>query len=83
MNLPPVRELLRTHARSATGINLSPIRTTQCTFKLGEKEFTYTFIVYKHLLRPMIIEADFLKQKNIFVRYSKVGKCVWNINIWN
>ena len=68
MNLPPVRELLRTHVRSATGGSLSPIGTTQCTFKLGEKEFTYTFIVCKHLLRPMIIGADFLKQKQIFVR---------------
>ena len=62
--------------RSATGGSLSPIGTTQYTFKLGEKEFTYTFIVCKHLLRPMIIEADFLRQKQIFVGYSKVGKCV-------
>ena len=62
--------------RSATGGSLSPIGTTQCTFKLGEKEFTYTLIVCKHLLRPMIIGADFLKQKQIFVRYSEIGKCV-------
>ena len=56
INLPPVRELLRIHVRSATGGSLSPIGMTQYTFKLGEKEFTYTFIVCKHLLRPMIIE---------------------------
>ena len=76
MNIPPVRELLRTRVRSATGGDLSPIGTTQCTFKLGEKEFTYTFIVCKHLLRPMIIGADFLRQKQIFVGYSEIGKCV-------
>ena len=44
------------------GGSLSPLGTTQCTFKLGDKEFVYTFIVCKHLLRPMIIGADFLKQ---------------------
>ena len=62
MNLPPFRELLRTHVRSATGCSLSPIDMTQCTFKLGEKESTYTFIVCKDLLRPMIIGADFLNR---------------------
>ena len=76
INLPPVRELLRTHLRPATGGSLSPIGTTQCTFKLGEKEFTNTFIVCRHLLRPIIIGADFLKQKQIFVGYSEVGKYV-------
>ena len=76
MNLPPVQELLRTHVRSATGGSLSPIGTMKCTFKLGEKEFTYMFIVCKHLLHPMIIRADFLRQKQIFVGYSELGKCV-------
>ena len=76
LNLPPAQDLLRVHVRSATGGSLSPIGTTQCTFKLGEKEFTYTFIVYRHLLRPMIIRADFLRQKHIFVGYSELGKCV-------
>ena len=60
LNLPPIQELLRVHVRSATGGSLSPLGTTTCTFKLGEKEFTYTFIVCHHLLRPMIIGADFL-----------------------
>ena len=68
MNLPPFKEFWRTHVRSATGGSLSPIGTTQCTFKLGEKEFTYTLIVCKHLLRAMIIGADFLKQKQIYCR---------------
>ena len=76
MNLPPVKDLLRTHVRSATGGSLFPIGTTQCTFKLGENEFTYTFIVCRHLLRPMIIGADFLKQKHIFVGYSELRKCI-------
>ena len=60
LNLPPMQELLRVHVRSATGGSLSPLGTTTCVFKLGEKEFTYTFIVCRHLLRPMIIGADFL-----------------------
>ena len=76
MNLPSVQELLRTHVRSATGGSLSPIGTTKYTFKLGDKEFTYTFIVGKHLLHPMIIGADFLRQKQIFVGYSELEKCV-------
>ena len=76
MNLPPIQELLRVHVRSATGGSLSPLGTTTCTFKLGEKEFTYTFIVCHHLLRPMIIGADFLQQKHIFIGYSELGRCV-------
>ena len=60
LNLPPIQELLRVHVRSATCGSFSPLGTTICTFKLGEKEFTYTFIVCHHLLRPMIIGADFL-----------------------
>ena len=59
LNLPPMQELLIVHVRSATGSSLSPLGTTTCVFKLGEKEFTYTFIVCRHLLRPMIIGADF------------------------
>ena len=71
-----MQELLRVHVRSATGCSLSPLGTTTCVFKLGEKEFTYTFIVCQHVLRPMIIGADFLRQKHIFVGYSELGKCV-------
>ena len=56
----PMQELLRVQVRSATGGSLSPLGTTTCVFKLGEKEFTYTFIVCQHLLRPMIIGADCL-----------------------
>ena len=58
LTLLPIQELLKVHVRSATGSSLSPLGTTACTFKLGEKEFTYTFTVCHHLLRPMIIGAD-------------------------
>ena len=75
-NLPPIQELFRTHVRSATGGSLSPLGTTQCTFHIGEKEFKFNFIVCKHLLRPVIIGADFLRQNHIFVGYSKLGQCV-------
>ena len=34
LNLPPIQEL---HVRSVTGGSLSPLGTTNCTFKLGEK----------------------------------------------
>ena len=71
-----MQELFRTHVRSAMGGSLSPSGTTTCVFKLGDKEFTYTFIVCQHLLRLMTIGADFLQQKHIFVGYSELGKCV-------
>ena len=67
LNLPPIQELFRTHVRSATGGSLSPLGTTQCTFHIGEKEFKFNFIVCKHLLRPVIIGVDFLRQNHIFV----------------
>ena len=55
---------------------MSPLGTTQCTFKIGDKEFSFTFIVCRHLLQPIIIGADFLKQKQIFVAYSELGQCI-------
>ena len=76
LNLSSIQELLRIHVRSATGGSLSLLGKTNCTFKLGEKEFTYPFIVRHHLLRPMIIGADFLRQKHIFVGYSELVRCV-------
>ena len=76
LKLPPIQELFRTHVRSATGGSLSPLGITQCTFHIGEKEFTFNFIVCKHLLRPVIIGADFLRQNHIFVGYSELGQCV-------
>ena len=76
LNLPPMQELLRPRVLSAMGGSLSPLGTTTCVFKLGEKEFTYTFIVCQHLLRPMFIGADFLQKKHLFVGYSELGKCV-------
>ena len=60
LNLPPMQELLRVHVRLATGGSLSPLGTPNCVFKFGEKKFTHTFIVGQHLLRPLIIGADFL-----------------------
>ena len=58
------------------GGSLSPLGTTQCAFKIGKKEFNFNFIVCKHLLRPVIIRADFLRQNHIFVGYSELGQCM-------
>ena len=50
LNLPPIQELFQMHIWSATGGSLSSLGTTQCIFKIGEKEFSFTFIVCRHLL---------------------------------
>ena len=68
--------LSNTHARSATGSNLSPLGIVDCTFELGKTAFTNDFIVCKNLTRPLILGRDFLMRNQVTVRYSEDGKCI-------
>ena len=43
---------------------------------LRDTSFNFDFIVYKNLIRPLILGRDFLIQNHIAVRYSDNGKCI-------
>ena len=78
LHLNSIHSLSNTHVRSATGSNLSPLGSINCTFKLGKTVFTNDFIVYQNLTRPLILGRDILMRNHVTVRYSEDSKCILN-----
>ena len=65
--LEPKSDLTQTHTYKvigADGNSLSPVGTTICTLEFPRKS-QHQFIVYKHLLRPIILGLDFLHNYQI------------------
>ena len=46
----------------------------KCDFKLGERQFSFEFIVCKNLSRPCILGLDFLRKHRIGIGWSPNGK---------
>ena len=61
--------------RSASGSSLAPVGFMTCNITLGNKTFQHDFIVCKHLMRPLILEREFLYENELKVYYSKTGEC--------
>ena len=76
LQLAKIHLLQNVSVKSATGSNLAPIGLVNCTFELGETEFSSDFIVCKNLTRPLILGRDVLIQNQVSVRYSENGKCI-------
>ena len=79
LDLPPLKLLQRTTVRSASGSSLAPVGMVKCMFTLGDQMFSTEFIVCKHLMRPLILGEDFLRQNQIGIYYSEIGKCVLGV----
>ena len=62
--------------KSATGSNLTPLGMINCSFELGKIKFNSNLIVFRNLMRPLILGRDFLMQNHITVSYAEDGKCV-------
>ena len=60
MHLAEIHLLQNVNVKSATGSNLAPVGLVNCTFKLGNIEFSSEFIVCKNLTRLLILGRDFL-----------------------
>ena len=76
LQLTKIHLLQDVNVKSPTGSNLAPIGLVNCTFDLGETEFSSDFIVCKNLTRPLILGRDFLIQNHVSIRYSENGKCI-------
>ena len=76
LQLAKIHLLQNVNVKSVTSSNLAPMGLVNCTFKLGETEFSSDFIVCKNLTRPLILGRDFLIQNHVSVRYSENGKCI-------
>ena len=60
LHLAKIYLLQNVNINSATGSNLAPVGLVNCTFELGNIEFSSEFIVCKNLTRPLILGRDFL-----------------------
>ena len=69
-----IKNLHRVLVRLARGSNLCPIGFVTCAVEIGTKKITNNFIVYKHLMRPVIIGRDFIYQNDIKVFYYRNGE---------
>ena len=78
LQLAKIHLLQNVNVKSATSSSLAPVGLVNCTFELGETEFSSDFIVCKNLTRPLVLGRDFLIQNHVSVRYSENGKCILN-----
>ena len=72
--LPGLKPVHRLLVQTASGGNLQTTGTVKCNFKLGEKYFSFDFIVCKNLSRPCIRGLDFLRKHRIGIGWSPNGK---------
>ena len=56
------------------GGTLQTTGSIKCDFKLGEKQFSFDFIVCKNLSKPCILGLDFLRKHRIGIGWSPNGK---------
>ena len=68
---PPLQSLCNFSVKSASGGNLQPMGKIECTFTLGEREYTQPFIVCRKLTRSIILGRDFLRGHRLHVGWSK------------
>ena len=72
--LPGLKPVHRLLVQTASGGNVQTTGSVKCNFKLGEKQFSFDFIVCKNLSRPCILGLDFLKKHRIGIGWSPNGK---------
>ena len=72
--LPGLKPVHRLLVQIASGGDLQTTGTVKCDFKLGEKYFSFDFIVCKNLSRPCILSLDFLRKHRIGIGWSPNGK---------
>ena len=70
-----LKGLHRVAVQSASGSSLAPLGFMTSNITLGNKTFQHDFVVYKHLMRPLILGREFLFKNELKVYYSKTGEC--------
>ena len=70
-----LKGLHRVAVRSASDSSLAPLGFITSHITLGNKTFQHDFVVFKHLMRPLILGREFLFKNELKVYYSKTGEC--------
>ena len=63
------------HVLGASGESLDTRGRTKCKVNINGKTFYQTFIICKHLKRPMILGRDFSIQNCIGISWTKANTC--------
>ena len=72
--LPDLKQVYNVDIRSASGNQLKILGLTKCTFSIGNRSYTYDFVVCKNISRPFILGIDFLRQNLIDISWTPSGK---------
>ena len=72
--LPGLKPIHRLLVQTASGGNLQTTGSVKCDFKLGERQFSFDFIVCMNLSRPCILGLDFLRKHRIGIGWGPNGK---------
>ena len=72
--LPDLKQVYNIDIRSASGNKLKILGLTKCTFSIGNRSYTYDFVVCKNISRPFILGIDFLRQNLIDICWTPSGK---------
>ena len=75
-----LKELQRVAVRSASGSSLAPVGFVTCTITLGNKTFQHDFVVFKHLMRPLILGREFHFENELKFIIPKQVNVDWIIN---
>ena len=72
--LPDLKQVYNVDIRSASGNKLKILGLIKCTFSIGNRSYTYDFVVCKNISRPFILGIDFLRQNLIDICWTPSGK---------
>ena len=59
--------------KTATGKDMGTLGQITCTFTINNAPFTQTFIVYRHMTCPMILETDFTATNFVGIIWTHEG----------
>ena len=74
--LKNMKHLFNVTLKSASGNNVQLLGTVTCPFTLGKESYTFDFIMFKHLQRPLILGVNFLKKYRMGTNWTTTGKFV-------
>ena len=70
-----LKGLHKVAVRSASSSSLAPVGFMTCDITSGNETFKHDFVVCKHLMRPLILEREFLYDNELKMYYSETRDC--------
>ena len=74
MGAPAFTTLCWGTVRAATGTDMGPLGFLHCKVKINGRLYEHEFIVYQHLITPVILGIDFLRKFDINISWGDQGR---------